>query len=38
VFGLDDLDGFFSLLEEMLPVKVTRNLNGTVQVGPRPGR
>ena len=35
-FSLDDLDGFFAALEEVLPVKVSRNLNGTVQVGLRP--
>jgi transmembrane sensor len=37
-FSLDDLDGFFAALEEVLPVKVSRNLNGTVQVGLRPVR
>ena len=31
-FSLDDLDGFFSALEEVLPVRVTRGLSGTVQV------
>lgn len=31
-FSLDDLDGFFSSLEDVLPVRVTRGLNGTVQV------
>ena len=35
-FSLDDLDGFFEGLEAALPVKVIRNLNGTVQVGHRP--
>lgn len=35
-FSLDDLDGFFDGLEEILPVKVTRSLNGTVQVTRRP--
>jgi transmembrane sensor len=34
-FSLDDLDGFFEALEVALPVKVTRNLNGTVQVARR---
>jgi transmembrane sensor len=34
-FSLDDLDGFFDGLEAALPVKVTRNLNGTVQVARR---
>jgi transmembrane sensor len=37
-YSLDDLDGFFTALEEVLPVKVTRNLNGTVQVGLRNDR
>lgn len=36
-FSLDDLDGFFDALEAGFPVKVTRNLNGTIQVGQRPG-
>ena len=37
-FSLDDLDGFFDGLEAALPaVKVTRNPNGTVQVGKRAG-
>jgi transmembrane sensor len=35
-FSLDDLEGFFSGLENAFPVKVTRNLNGTVQVSLRP--
>jgi transmembrane sensor len=34
-FSLDDLDGFFSALEQVLPVRVTRDLSGTVQVGLR---
>lgn len=34
-FSLDDLDGFFDGLELVLPVKVTPDLNGTVQVGLR---
>jgi transmembrane sensor len=31
-YSLDDLDGFFALLEEVLPVKVTHTLSGTIQV------
>lgn len=35
-FALDDLDGFFSGLEEILPeVRVTRELSGTVRVSSR---
>ena len=34
-FSLDDLDGFLAWLEEKFPVRVTRNLNGTVQVSLR---
>ncbi len=34
-FSLDDLDGFFTALEEVVPVHVSRNLNGTVQVNLR---
>ena len=34
-YSLDDLDGFFAALEEVLPVRVTRSLNGTVQVSLR---
>ncbi|MCU1292618.1 MAG: fec operon regulator FecR [Bryobacterales bacterium] len=34
-YSLDDLEGFFTALEETLPVKVTHNPNGTVQVEPR---
>ena len=34
-YSLDDLDGFFAALEQVLPVHVSRNLNGTVQVGLR---
>ncbi|MDI1250369.1 MAG: FecR domain-containing protein [Lacunisphaera sp.] len=34
-YSLDDLDGFFSSIEEVLEVKVTRNLNGTVLVSRR---
>jgi transmembrane sensor len=37
-FSLDDLEGFFGSLETALPVKVVRNLNGTVQVVHRSGR
>ena len=37
-FSLDDLDGFFAALEEVLPVQVTRDLSGTVQVAVRPGQ
>lgn len=35
-FSLDDLNGFFSALEEVLPVRISRNLNGTVLVELRP--
>lgn len=31
-FSLDDLDGFLADLENTLPVRVTRSLNGTIQV------
>lgn len=31
-YSLDDLDAFLSSLEQILPVRVTRGLNGTVQV------
>jgi transmembrane sensor len=34
-YSLDDLDGFLAALEEVLPVHVTRNLDGTVQVSLR---
>ena len=34
-YSLDDLEGFFVALEDTLPVKVTHNPNGTVQVEPR---
>ncbi len=34
-FSLDDVDGFLSGLEVVLPVSVTRDLSGTVQVGLR---
>jgi transmembrane sensor len=35
-FSLDDLDGFFSALEQVLPVRVTHDLSGTVTVSLRP--
>lgn len=31
-FSLEDLDGFLAMLEEILPVRVARGLNGTLQV------
>jgi transmembrane sensor len=34
-FSLDDIEGFFAALEEVLPVRVTRDLSGTVRVGLR---
>ncbi len=34
-YSLDDLDGFLAWLEEQFPVRVTRSLNGTVQVSLR---
>lgn len=34
-YSLDDLDGFLAQLEEAYPVRVTRSLNGTVQVSLR---
>ncbi|MBI5380481.1 MAG: FecR domain-containing protein [Opitutae bacterium] len=34
-FSLDDLDGFCTALEEVLPVRVSRDLSGTVQVSLR---
>lgn len=37
-FSLDDLDGFLTTLEEVLPVRVSRGLNGTVQVAMAEGR
>ena len=37
-FSLDDLDGFLAWLEEQYPVRVTRGLNGTVQVSLRSER
>jgi transmembrane sensor len=36
-FSLDDLDGFFAALEQVLPVQVTRDLSGNVQVSRRAG-
>ncbi|WP_404425522.1 FecR family protein [Nibricoccus sp. IMCC34717] len=36
-YGLDDLEGFLSALEALLPVRVTRDLSGTIRVGPRGG-
>ncbi|MBI2496485.1 MAG: hypothetical protein HYV75_00620, partial [Opitutae bacterium] len=36
-YSLEDLDGFFAALEEVLEVRVTRNLNGTVLVSERTG-
>lgn len=35
-YSLDDLEGFFDFLESEFPLKVSRNLNGTIQVGRRP--
>jgi transmembrane sensor len=35
-YSLDDLDGFLGFIEEELAVRVTRELNGTVQVSARP--
>jgi transmembrane sensor len=34
-YSLDDLDGFLAALEDVLPVRVTRRLDGTVQVSLR---
>lgn len=34
-YSLDDLDGFLASLEEVLPVRVTRGPDGTIQVGLR---
>ncbi len=31
-YAIDDLNGFLAALEEVLPVTVTRNLDGSVQV------
>ncbi len=37
-YSLDDLDGFFSSIEEVLELRVTRNLSGNVQVSLRSER
>lgn len=37
-FSLDDLDGFLAAVEEVLPVRVTREISGAIHVGPRPTR
>lgn len=37
-YSLDDLNGFFTALEEVVPVRVSQNLNGTVQVNLRESR
>ena len=37
-FSLDDLDGFLAALPDVLPVKVTRHPDGSIEVGLRPGR
>lgn len=37
-YSLDDLDGFFTALEEVVPVRVSQNLNGTIQVNLRESR
>jgi len=37
-YSLDDLDGFLAQLEEFLPVRVTHESNGTVQVSRRDER
>ncbi len=34
-FSLDDLDGFFSALEQVLPVRVTHDLSGAATVSRR---
>lgn len=36
-YSLDDLDGFFAALEQVLPVRVVRDLGGNIQVVPRTG-
>ena len=38
VYSLDDLEGFFTAIEDAMDVKVTRNLNGTVLVSLRSER
>ncbi len=35
-YSLDDLDGFLNFIAEGLKVRVTRDLNGTIQVSARP--
>lgn len=37
-YSLDDLDGFLAAVEEVLPVRVTREISGAIHVGPRPTR
>ena len=37
-YSLDDLDGFFAAIEDVLHVRVTRDLSGTVRVGLRAER
>lgn len=37
-FSLDDLDGFLSAVEAVLPVSVTRDISGTIRVNSRPTR
>lgn len=37
-YSIDDLDGFLGVMEEVLQVRVTRDLNGTVQVSGRNSR
>ncbi len=34
-YSLDDLDGFFAALEQVLPVRVSHDLSGTIRVNPR---
>ena len=36
-YSLDDLDGFLAALEEVLPVRVTRGLDGAIHVTSSPG-
>lgn len=38
LYSLDDLDGFLNGIEDGMQVRVTRDLNGTVQVSARPSR
>lgn len=35
-FNLDDLDGFFTALESILPVQILRDRDGSIQVAARP--